>query len=309
MKKIIISIFALAAVLVVSCDKQPQPAPDGDNPAEYNYEKPKIAAPANLDTHFSMIVDPGLPQTGMKNTRGLFDKVKNITFPPGHTGIIEFEQDGPKEVPFKVVESTRAMTKVEFQTSGIIQSISASWNDDNVITLEAKLGTVVVPLSGRLEVPASSFVAYVQDVCRNWDVVETIVRVTGDDVPADLGVSKTFTGCDLNKIVDYVIDKGIKVDPVGSEYNIKKLMLDPSGKFGVFYEGRDPSYGVYKLQGNKFSYTIANDQLKALAGEVTGKLSIINSFGRLELNATLHDVNGKHYAGEAILKLQPEVAR
>lgn len=307
MKKIIFSLFAFAALLAVSCNNKQNPqTPDGDNPADYNYEKPKMAAPANLETHFSMLVDLKEPQLGMKNKKGQVDKVRSITFPPGYTGIIDFEQDGPKEVPFRVVESTRAKTKVEFYVGDIFEAMDVLWDESNAITVEAKLGTVIVPLLGVLEQPAVSVIAYVQDVCRNWEVVETIISMTGDDVPANLAVSKTFVGCDLNAMIKYVKEGGITVDPIGEGYNVKKLMLDPSGKFGVFYENRDPSYGEYKLNGNSFSYTINNDQLKALAGEVSGIMNIVNGFGRLELNANLTDSKGKKYAANAILKLQTE---
>jgi hypothetical protein len=85
-------------------------------------------------------------------------------------------------------------------------------------------------------------------------------------------------------------------------------MIDPSGKFAIFFQGMDPYYGDYTLKGDSFSYsfTFYDEDNPVIAGSARGRLSIAKGYGRMELNSDLKDNKGSAYSVNVILKLKPE---
>lgn len=306
MKKIL-SLLAFAAVLFVSCNKQQKPQSEEEDLFDTSYSVARLDAPANLDYHFSMVVDPALPQEGMKNPSGEPDRVTEITLPPGLTGIVVFEKAGPKEINFTVVES-KVGVGILFQTTGAFQSLLVTGVGGDSISVTASVDGVDVPLTGKVQIdPEPS--PYRQDVCRNWIIEETILAVTGDNIPAELSVAKKFNNCNISEMVGFAIEKGVNIEPVGTEYDVRVLMIDPCGKFGIFFEGKDPYYGDFTLKGDTFSYHFTQfdaDDNPYMAGTVTGQLRIVNNYGRLEINAVVNDSSGKYYSVSATFKMSPQ---
>ena len=314
MKKIL-GIFAVAAMMLVACDKDSE----GGKSSDYNYSKPKLSAPANPNNNFTFVVDQAQSETGLKNPDGADDCLLTIAFPPGSSGVAEFENGGAKELQFSVEEPTKADTKkiksgtvfrVKNWKNGITSfmvSIGDLKSSEEKTALIAEVNGNEILLQGTI-LPEPAYTPFRQDVCRNWEIEETIISVKGDEIPADLGVGRKFTGCKLDEISKQLVDKGVKINTLGSEYNVSKIMISPSGKFAIFFSGKDPYYGDYTLKGTDFSYNfkIFEEDNPILAGSARGKLSVSNGYGRLEVNADLKDNSGKSYSINIIFKMKPE---
>lgn len=314
MKKIL-GIFAVAAMMFVACDKDSK----GGKSSDSDYSKPKLSAPANPNNNFTFQVNQAEPQTGMKNPDGADDCLLEIAFPPGSSGVANFENAGAREIQFSVEEPTRAgLNKLKSGTvfhvtnwkkgiSSFTINIGDLKSSGEEVTLTATINGSNILLKGTL-LPEQEYTPFRQDVCRNWEIEETIVSVKGDEIPADLGVGRKFPGCKLDEISEHLVDKGVKIETLGSEYNVSKIMISPSGKFAIFFSGKDPYYGDYTLKGTDFSYNfkIFEEDNPILAGTARGKLSVSNGFGRLEVNSDLKDNSGKSYSINVIFKMKPE---
>ena len=316
MKKIL-GFMAVAALMIVGCGKDP-------NGSGSNYKNPLLSAPYNQKDHFHFIVDDADPQTGMQNPDGQQDKIKGVTFPPGSSGVAEFETAGPKPFDFSVEEPSKA-AKLTI-VSGTVFTVKKGLNvikkfiislgkplksggEGEGATLTVFVGDKAVTLLGTI-VAEPEYTPYRQDVCRNWTIEETIVAVRGEDIPADLGVGKKFQKCDLSEISNYLVEKGVKIKALGQDYNVNKIMIDPSGKFGIFFQGKDPYYGDYTLKGTEFEYkfTYFEEDNPILAGTAKGKLTATNGYGRLQVKSDMKDNSGKAYSVDLIFKLKSDKA-
>ena len=313
MKKIL-GIMAVAAMMFIACDKES----NGGKSSDYNYKTPKMSAPSNPDNHFTFEVNQAQSQNGMKNPEGADDCLLTVTFPPGTSGVANFQNAGAKEIEFSVEDPSKANAKVKSGTVFYVRNWSNSVTKFTIQTLglksagqEATLVATVngtdISLSGTI-VDEPDYTPFRQDVCRNWTIKETIISVKGEEIPAEVGVGKKFDGCNLYAITDYLVKAGVKIKTLGQEYTVTKIMIDPSGKFGLFFSGKDPYYGDYTLKGTDFKYEfkIYDEDNPILAGTATGKLSIANSYGRLEVNSDLKDNSGKNYSTNIIFKMESE---
>ncbi len=301
MKKVI-GILAVAMMALAACNKD-------------QTGSTSIPAPTNPDNHFHFIADPSAPQNGMKNQAGEDDKLMTLTISPGRSGVIQYEKAGTKGFDFEVTRPTRAVsvqTGVKFAIKGLGPVKQVAVRDITTrsiveATLEVTVGSQVVMITGTI-VEEPPYTGLRQDLCRNWEIEETILAVKGDGISAELGVGKKFTGCKLEEISEYMVEKGVKVETLGSDYNVAKIMIDPSGKFAIFFQGMDPYYGDYTLKGDSFSYsfTIYDEDNPVIAGSARGRLSIAKGYGRMELNSDLKDNKGSAYSVNVILKLKPE---
>ena len=114
MKKIL-SILAFAAVVCVACTKGDN---NGGTPTGSDYTTPQLPAPSNQSNHFTLTVDNTKSQPGMTNPSGNSDKVKGITVPPGTSGVVEFENDGPQS--FNFVTSTKVSAGAVFTMDRVV---------------------------------------------------------------------------------------------------------------------------------------------------------------------------------------------
>lgn len=300
MKKII-GILAVAATMFIACDKEQK---QGGNPADYNYDTPKLPAPQNQENHFGMTVNQAQAQDGMHNPDGVLAKVTEVNVPPGNTGTVEFDDGkGPREFNYTV---SKVAGGTSFLLDNVFEKLEVVSVDGKNVSLVATLENLRIPLNGTLQTEPP-YTPYIQDVCRDWEVVETILSVTGDGIAAELGVGKKFDGCALTEISHYLVDKGVKIQPLSQGYDVKKILIDPAGKFSIFFWGADPYSGNFTLKGTSFSYDFKyfEDDNPLLSGKAIGKLTVTNGFGRLEVKSEgLKDSSGKKYQVNAIFKLK-----
>ena len=316
MKKFL-GFLAVAALMIVACDKDP----NGGKSSDYNYKNPKLSAPVNPINHFTFEVSSTEPQDqeGLKNPDGADDCLLSVTFPPGTSGVANFQNAGAKEIQFKMEDPTsKASSKVKSGTVFVVKNWKNSITKFTIQTLGLKSSgekaNLVATVDGKdiyldgVIVAEPEYTPFRQDVCRNWTIEETIVAVRGEDIPADLGVGKKFEKCDLNEISSYLVEKGVKIKTLGKDYNVNKIMIDPSGKFGIFFQGKDPYYGDYTLKGTEFEYkfTCYEKDNPILAGTAKGKLTTTNGFGRLQVKSDMKDNTGKAYSVDLIFKLKSE---
>lgn len=96
--------------------------------------------------------------------------------------------------------------------------------------------------------------AETSDVYRTWTVDELYIKVTGGNLK-DSGVSKTFKGCDLKEISDYLKKNDVKFDDSDLEkYNVKNITISGTGTFLIQFQAAEPFVGVSDVQSGKFAY-------------------------------------------------------
>ncbi|MBR5699711.1 MAG: hypothetical protein IKX37_01305 [Bacteroidales bacterium] len=303
MKKIL-GMLSFAAMILVACEEE-----NGGNtqdPADYNYTQPRLEAPANVENHFGLSVDQSKPQDGMKNPDGQAAKVTELYAPPGNTGTVQFN-DGkaPREFDYQVSKVAAGTTLI---TDRVFDKLEISSVDGNAAVLKATIGGKEVVLQGNLiEAP---YTPYRQDVCRTWEVETTFVIIKMNGKTVLDGVGGRFKGCKLSEISKEIADKNVKITPLSSDYDVRKVMIDPCGKFGIFFEGKDPYYGDYTLKGTEFSYDLQfyEEDNPVLSGKATGKLIATNGKGRLSFSADMKDNAGDKYTVDITLVMKTATA-
>ena len=266
----------------------------------------QLPNPANHKSHFSFSVNSSSSQDGMINPNGEVDKVQEITIPAGRTGVVVFAHSGPKALDVNDVSHALTVGTVFSPTSVFSKLEVMSINNQN-ITLKVSVNGKTVTLPGVI-LPEPTYTPFRQDVCRNWEIEETFITVK--EISTAAGYSQRFTGCKLDVISTDLVDKGVKIKTLSSEYNVSKIMISPSGKFAIFFSGKDPYYGDYTLKGTdftyKFNYYEKDEDNPLIAGEASGKLWVANGYGRLEVNSDLKDNSGKSYSINIIFKMTTE---
>ncbi len=296
MKKIL-GMLSFAAMILVACEEE-----NGGNtqdPADYNYTQPRLEAPANVENHFGMSVDQSKPQDGMKTPEGQVAKTIEVNVPPGNTGTVQFDDNKPpREFNYQV---SKVAAGVTFLTDRVFDKLEISSVDGNAAVLKATISGKEVVLQGNLiEAP---YTPYRQDVCRTWEVETTFVIIKMNGKTVLDGVGGRFEGCKLSEISEEIADKNVKITPLSSDYDVRKVMIDPCGKFGIFFEGREPYYGDYTLKGTEFSYDLQfyEEDNPVLSGKATGKLIATNGKGRLSFSADMKDSAGDKYTVDITL--------
>jgi len=106
-----------------------------------------------------------------------------------------------------------------------------------------------------VEVTATSETAAEQnDVYRTWKVDELYIKVTGGNLDK-AGVSKTFKGCDLKEISQYLKENKVNFDDADLEkYNVKDITISGCGTFMIQFTAADPYIGESDVNSGKFSY-------------------------------------------------------
>ena len=314
MKKIL-GIMAVAAMMLIACDKDPN---GGKSPSGSNYKNPTLDAPENNpDNYFTLTTDQVDPQTGIVNPSNEPDKILGVTIPRGGTGVMDFENAKAKSFEFAVDPPTKlniaSGIRIRIKGLGKIKQFVLKFSPTKAAgqkaTMEVTVGDQVVMVSCTI-VDGSALSAYLQDVCRNWEIEETILKVSGEGINKSLAGGVKFTGCNLSEISGTLVrDYGVKINTLGTEYDVKKIMIDPSGKFGIIFQGKDPYYGDYSLKGTTFSYNFkyVDEDNPIIAGSASGKLTATNGYGRLEVNCDdMKDSSGKKYKVNVVFKMTSE---
>ena len=304
MKKIL-GMLAVAALLMVACDKENHGS-QGDISSS-DYTTPRLPAPNNAENHFGMSVDQSRPQDGMKTPEGNPAKIAEINLPPGNTGSVSYNDNkAPRAFDYQV---SKVASGISFQCN-IFERIDITAIEGKTISLTVRQNGEEIALSGTLK-DEPAYTAYRQDVCRTWAVEKTFIILKVDGRTVINGVGGQVDGCDLSEITRKLIENGVKIDALSSDYNVKKVMIDPCGKFGIFFYGADAYYGDYTLKGTDFSYkfTFCDEDNPVIAGEATGKLIANNKDARLSITADMQDNSGKKYNVEVTLVLnEPKLA-
>ena len=282
MKKIL-GMLAIAAMFIVACEEENHGT--GEDPSSSDYTTPRLEAANNAENHFGMSVNQSSTQDGMKNPDGQAAKVTELYAPPGNTGTVQFN-DGkaPREFDYQVSKVAAGTTLI---TDRVFKQLELSTVNEGAVTMKVTLlDNKVVELQGNLFSEAP-YTPYRQDVCRTWEVETTFVIIQMNGKTVLDGVGGRFDGCKLSEISKKIVEKGVKIKALSSDYDVRKVMIDPCGKFGIFFEGKDPYYGDYTLKGTEFSYDLKfyEEDNPVLSAKATGKLIATNGKGRLTLKS------------------------
>ena len=295
MKKIF-ALLAFAALVFVGCNK---------NDDKQNGQLP---TPPNQENHFNVTVNGNVP---VNNPNGEEDQVKGLGVSSGKTAYVEFLSYGKAMADYEMDSASKVVSGSSFHVAGVgtftINDIS-----DGTATLS------FVPEGGS-SITVSFGGTFVNepydgnDICRDWKVDETIIKVTGDGISSELGMAKSFNGCNIHDISVYLRDKGVKIDEQSSGYIVKRVVFFENGGFAILFNGEKPFYGPFSLgKSGEFTYDFTaedasyDDGNPILSGKASGSFNLPgNGKGRLELNCVLKSKEGKAYSVNVIFFLLP----
>ena len=306
MKKLLY-FLAAASVMLVACDKT----------EKTNYTA-QLNEPEGRVDHATLLFDKSDAPTVTNPVTAEQDKLEGITFTSGtadpekgygdgstgNTGMMMLENGGPVGMVFSV---NAAVSKVRANTVYAVSGVGA-FSLESVDGKKVSVG-FTDPSGAKSTLKATlaeepKQTSVMKDACRVWNVVETTVSVKeGTAVP----VAGTYTGCNLYGIVASLRDKGVNIKSIGQGYEVMRVIFTEAGNFSILFAAEPAFYGDYKFSGTKFTYDFDYyEDCPVIAEEASGDFSVVNGFGRLELNATLKDNAGKSYEVQTILKLQEE---
>ncbi|MBR1872483.1 MAG: hypothetical protein IJ795_04675 [Bacteroidales bacterium] len=147
-----------------------------------------------------------------------------------------------------------------------------------------------------------------------WSVDEVTINFNASDIPA--GLSSTFTGCDIEAIANWAVEKGLQLDKdkvaALKGYKVKYIEFTEAGTIKIFFEGKDAFIGDisnFDASTGKFVYEISSySDNYVIAGKANGTVGFYN--GKLALNVK-GDVDygtassDRKYSSELIFALSP----
>lgn len=90
----------------------------------------------------------------------------------------------------------------------------------------------------------------IENLCRTWKVASTDLYVKGT---GEYGIGKIFDHGNIDKIVEWAIDKGVDVKQIEG-YEIIDVSFTKTGAILVNFAGADPFYSYWDLSGEQFTY-------------------------------------------------------
>ena len=258
MKKSLL-IFALAALMMpafVSCSKDNKDKDIKD--ATPTFEAPKFQ---NEAMKLTLVQTPPVtPEPGEQPAPT--SDIKSIEFTEGGIYIV---------ARYNRPTSTSTVTKADDDEDLIYITGTYTMNGKTyvmegfgTVTVEGEGETVSVTITeidnetgeettydveGNAEVPEET-----NDVYRTWIVDELYIKVTGGDLDK-AGVSKTFKGCNMREIADYLKKNKVSFDDSDlDKYNITNITISGMGTFLIQFSDADPFVGVSDVNSGKFEY-------------------------------------------------------
>ena len=96
---------------------------------------------------------------------------------------------------------------------------------------------------------------FADNLCRSWKPSSVIVSAKGGELPASLGVAKTFdVGGDLKAVAEHLKTNGIDVDvALISQFDIDRIIFTETGKIIYIFKSSalEPYVGSYTLKDAK----------------------------------------------------------
>lgn len=290
MKKIV-SLLALAAILLVGCDKSKK------------NEGGTLPPPINKDVHTSIIFETTNPP--VINPSGEPDHLEKASISSDHTIVAAFHSYGMVECDYSL--QTRAVavgTKYIVSEVGSFEIASVSGNDVEVKFRPEIEGLPELTLKGHFASERFADCTF----CRDWTIEETTISAKGAKISSDLAVGKVFKGCSIREISQYLIEKGVKIEEQPSSRDIRGISLFEDGGFAILFKGEKPYYGEFDLgDNNKFEYEFEfyEEDDPVIAGSAVGSFIIANGKGKLNVTGTCYDKDGSSYEVSIIFILKP----
>lgn len=218
------------------------------------------------------------------------EKVETIELTGGKKYLGTLSKDGKKTVKIGkyTVKAAKASAGYTYELEGlgtITIKVQSGGNYD--VTADLGGGAVDVTVTEATRVNTSgNFAAAFQD----WTVKSVTVNVTGDGIPA--GISKTFTGCDLLEIANYVKSMNVSLNESVLEklqgYSVTGVSLSAFGTFAIDFAGKPAfvgSYSGFNPAAGSFQYKFESfDENLLISGAADGVLTWVN--GDLVLSIT-----------------------
>ena len=294
MKKIF-ALFAVAALVLVGCNKNDD-------------KKGELPTPPNKENHFSVTVDGNVTAP---NPDGQTDQVTELGVSSGKTAYVNYLGYGKALADYEMAPGSKVAEGSRFVVAGVGTFVIVQIVDNSATIKFIPEGNPSdeITFIGTLEDEPYAD----SDLCRDWKIDETILKVTGDDIDSDLAYAKTFQGCSIHEISMYLREKKVNVDPQPESYTVTRIVLFENGEIAILFQGEKPYYGPFSIgKSGEFSYDFTaadasfDEDNPILSGRGTGSFTLPgNGKGRLELNCSLKSKDDKAYEVNVIFFLLP----
>ena len=252
MKKIL-TLLSFAAILLIGCNKK-------------DSSSPSLPSAPNKQNHATVNFSEDNPD--VTNPNGQQDKLNWATISSGSKGIAGFKlYDDPVEFNYDIEETrVSAGTRYHIDHFGVFEITSIG--EDGSVTFkfypEGSSGDPIV-LSGTFDSEPYAD----NDLCRDWTVEKTTIKVVGKSISA----GREFDGCNLKEISSWLRDKGLNIDEQPESRSITGLTLFENGGFAIFFKGEKPYYGDFTLGSDgsfSYNFTYMEDGDPIIAGSAAG---------------------------------------
>ncbi|MBR5056797.1 MAG: hypothetical protein IKX03_06340 [Bacteroidales bacterium] len=138
------------------------------------------------------------------------------------------------------------------------------------------------------------------NLCRNWKVKSTFVKLEGGKADQKVSVSKSFVGCDLHEIARTLKENKIGISDADvaklAGYHLTELNFIGNSTMIMNFDGPESYYGSWILSGNTITWEINNSNA-LLSAKATGTISFPgNKSAQLLINTDVA-AGDKKYTG------------
>lgn len=252
MKRFLLSILALAALLPTACNPSTQTPPPFPRPEQADH-----AVKAEITT-------PGSPYTGVEMTESGIYIIRETDCT--HTGKYTFD---------------KAENRYDCKGFGTVKVVD---------TRAASTRTLIITRTGQEPLTVdvvftepSARPAFGDWLYRTWTVEKTVIAASGENVPAGLGIAHAEPGCDLPGIQAYLAAHEVDIDADLEGYVVRDVTVTAAGTFMIRFTGQDDFVGDYSLQDSgTFHYEFygAEDGNAIFSATADGSISFDSEYGR-----------------------------
>ncbi len=131
------------------------------------------------------------------------------------------------------------------------------------------------------------------NACRNWTVSKIIIGISGKTQDGNtVEGDKMFNKLDMKEFADFAKRIGLEISDKDletiSKYNVKEICLTSAGSFVVEFTAANPFYGSFSLNGSNFTFILSEEDFPVLSGgKISGTLSFSGNTCIIDAAASL----------------------
>ncbi len=272
MKKVLVYVMGLAALLAVSCNNKDNSATPEAPATQELAQVIKFSEPVQIGTYAFQSVEL------TESSRYIAEYVNIAEY------VTSKASAGANILYGKYTYANGTFT---------LDGLGSLKIDGNQVTINpSSAGGSPIQVPATINRPSAKDQTAV-NACRNWGISKIIIGISGKTKDGNtVEGDKMFNKLDLKEFADFAKRIGLEISDEDlekiSKYNVKEICMTSAGSFVVEFASVDPFYGSFSLNGSNFTFILSEGDFPVLSGgKISGTLSFSGNTCIIDAAASL----------------------